>query len=102
VAIPAIQDGEAAEARHRRTGLDNYGSTLPVRRRAVGSLSVKSGAFLSAGERRSIRCGEDIKGKRLMAVPWTAVCIRCQEETETERASLLRVLAEIGESETVA
>lgn len=32
MAIPAIQDGEAAEARHRRTGLDNYGSSLPVLR----------------------------------------------------------------------
>jgi DnaK suppressor protein len=49
-----------------------------------------------------IRCGEDIKEKRLMAVPWTAVCIRCQEETETERASLHRMLAGMGESETVA
>ena len=24
-----------------------------------------------------VRCGEDIKAKRLMAVPWTTLCIRC-------------------------
>ena len=47
-----------------------------------------------------IRCGEDIKEKRLMAVPWTTVCIRCQEETETEHASSHRVLAGMDEPET--
>jgi DnaK suppressor protein len=47
-----------------------------------------------------IRCGKDIKEKRLMAVPWTTVCIRCQEETETEHASSHRVLAGMDESET--
>ena len=46
-----------------------------------------------------IRCGEDIKEKRLMAVPWTTVCIRCQEETETEHASSRLVLAGMDESE---
>ena len=47
-----------------------------------------------------VRCGEDIKEKRLMAVPWTTLCIRCQEETETERASSPLVLVGMDEQET--
>ena len=31
-----------------------------------------------------VRCGEDINRKRLMAVPWTTLCIGCQEEAERE------------------
>ena len=46
-----------------------------------------------------VRCGEDIKEKRLMAVPWTTVCIRCQAQTETEHASSRLVLAGMDESE---
>ena len=34
-----------------------------------------------------IRCGNDINEKRLEAVPWATMCIRCQEETETENTS---------------
>ena len=34
-----------------------------------------------------VRCGEDISEKRLEAVPWATMCIRCQEETETEHIS---------------
>ena len=33
------------------------------------------------------RCGEDINEKRLDAVPWATMCIRCQEETEMEQTS---------------
>jgi DnaK suppressor protein len=33
-----------------------------------------------------VRCGEDINEKRLVAVPWAKMCIRCQEETEREYA----------------
>jgi RNA polymerase-binding transcription factor len=32
-----------------------------------------------------VRCGEDIDEKRLMAVPWATLCIRCQEEAEKEQ-----------------
>ena len=46
-----------------------------------------------------VRCGADIKEKRLMAVPWTTVCIRCQAQTETEHASSRLVLAGMDESE---
>src|SRR5712671_3200712 len=30
------------------------------------------------------RCGNDINEKRLAAMPWAKMCIRCQEETEAE------------------
>jgi DnaK suppressor protein len=33
---------------------------------------------------KCVRCGEDINEKRLEAVPWATMCIRCQEETERE------------------
>lgn len=33
-----------------------------------------------------VRCGEDINEKRLVAVPWAKMCIRCQEESEREDA----------------
>jgi DnaK suppressor protein len=32
------------------------------------------------------QCGEDINEKRLVAVPWARMCLRCQEETEREDA----------------
>src|SRR5579862_1887440 len=34
-----------------------------------------------------VRCGEDINEKRLLAVPWATMCIRCQEEAEKDRKS---------------
>lgn len=34
-----------------------------------------------------VRCGNDINEKRLLAVPWATLCIRCQEETEMEKIS---------------
>ena len=34
-----------------------------------------------------VRCGENINEKRLLAVPWATMCIRCQEETEKDRNS---------------
>ena len=32
-----------------------------------------------------VRCGEDINEKRLVALPWTTLSIRCQEEIEKDR-----------------
>jgi DnaK suppressor protein len=46
-----------------------------------------------------VRCGEDIKEKRLRAVPWTTLCIRCQEETEVQQFSSRLVLAGMDEPE---
>jgi len=47
-----------------------------------------------------IGCGEDIKEKRLEAVPWATMCIRCQEETEAEHSSSRMVLAGLDTEET--
>ena len=47
-----------------------------------------------------IRCGEDINEKRLLAVPWATMCIRCQEETEAEHTSSRMVLAGLDTEET--
>ena len=44
-----------------------------------------------------IRCGEDINEKRLLAVPWASLCIRCQEETEKDRSSSDLVTAGLEE-----
>ena len=34
-----------------------------------------------------IRCDDDINEKRLEVVPWATMCVRCQEEAETEASS---------------
>ena len=47
-----------------------------------------------------IRCGNDINEKRLEAVPWATMCIRCQEATETEHTSSRMVLAGLEAEET--
>ena len=47
-----------------------------------------------------VRCGGDINEKRLEAVPWATMCIRCQEETEAERTSSPMVLAGVEAQET--
>ena len=49
-----------------------------------------------------VRCGEDINEKRLEAVPWATMCIRCQEETEreAERTPAGMVLAGLEAEET--
>ena len=39
------------------------------------------------------RCGKDINEKRLEAVPWATMCIRCQEAMEAEHTSSRMVLA---------
>ena len=47
-----------------------------------------------------IRCGEGINEKRLEAVPWATMCIRCQEGTEAEHTSSRMVLAGLEAEET--
>ena len=46
------------------------------------------------------RCGEGINEKRLEAVPWATMCIRCQEGTEAEHTSSRMVLAGLEGEET--
>jgi DnaK suppressor protein len=40
-----------------------------------------------------VHCGEEINAKRLDAVPWATMCIRCQEEAETRQISSRLVVA---------
>ena len=47
-----------------------------------------------------VGCGEDINEKRLEAMPWATMCIRCQEETEAEHTSSPMVLAGLEAEET--
>ena len=47
-----------------------------------------------------VGCGEDINEKRLEAVPWATMCVRCQEETEAEHTSSRMVLAGLDTEET--
>jgi len=49
---------------------------------------------------KCIGCGENINEKRLEAVPWATMCIRCQEETEAEHTSSRMVLAGLDTEET--
>src|SRR5881296_1974412 len=44
-----------------------------------------------------VRCGENINEKRLVAVPWATLCLRCQEETEMELISSRLVQAGLEE-----
>jgi DnaK suppressor protein len=47
-----------------------------------------------------VRCGKDINEKRLEAVPWATLCIRCQEDAESEHTSSRMVLAGMEAEET--
>ena len=47
-----------------------------------------------------VRCGEDINEKRLVAVPWATLCIRCQEEVEKDDRSSRLVQAGLEGEET--
>jgi DnaK suppressor protein len=47
-----------------------------------------------------VRCGSDINEKRLRAIPWATLCIRCQEETEAEQTSSRMVPAGMDGEET--
>ena len=47
-----------------------------------------------------VRCGNDINEKRLRAIPWATLCIRCQEETEAEQTSSRMVPAGLDGEET--
>ena len=47
-----------------------------------------------------LRCGEDINEKRLVAVPWAMLCIRCQEEVEKDDLSSRLVQAGLEGEET--
>jgi DnaK suppressor protein len=45
-------------------------------------------------------CGEDINEKRLGAVPWATMCIRCQEEMERDDAADTTMAGVIRQAKT--
>ena len=42
---------------------------------------------------KCVLCGAAISEKRLKAVPWATMCVRCQQETDAEHTSSRMVLA---------
>ena len=59
-------------------------------RRSVESalLRIRDGSFGTC-----VHCGSEISRRRLEAVPWTPLCIRCQEAADLGEASVLESLA---------
>ncbi len=77
-------EGDLASISHNRELLYNLNETDVVRLKSIEAALKR----ISAGQYgECISCEEDINDKRLAAVPWVALCIRCQEEIETEHAS---------------
>jgi DnaK suppressor protein len=83
-------EGDLATISHNRDLLYNLheGSFARLRSIQQAMEALERGQY---GE--CVRCGNDINEKRLVAVPWATLCIRCQEETEAEHSSSRWVLA---------
>ena len=90
-------EGDLATISHERELLHNLHESDLARLRFVQQA-------LTAIDRRQYgecaRCSEDINQKRLDAVPWTRMCLRCQEETEAEQTTSQMVPAGMGADET--
>ena len=83
-------EGDLATISHNKELLYNLHESDFARLRSIGEAikALDSGQY---GE--CVRCGNDINEKRLLAVPWAALCIQCQEETEMSDISSRLVLA---------
>jgi DnaK suppressor protein len=77
-------EGDLATISHNRDLLYNLNEGDFERLRFIQE-AIKAIDNHQYGECR--RCGNDIDAKRLAAVPWATMCIRCQEATEAERTS---------------
>ena len=90
-------EGDLATISHARDLLYNLHEGGFARLRLVQEAinAIERGQY---GECR--RCGNDIDEKRLNAVPWVTMCIRCQEETEMEQSSSRMSLAGHDSEET--
>ena len=66
---------QAAERSLAISKLDRDCTELRLARAALGR--IKDGSFGTCQE-----CEEDIHPKRLAAMPWAVLCIRCQEEAD--------------------
>jgi RNA polymerase-binding transcription factor DksA len=83
-------EGDLAAISHNKELLANLHESDSARLRFIGD-AIKALDRGQYGE--CIRCGKDINDKRLQALPWATLCIRCQEETEAEHISSNMVLA---------
>src|SRR2546425_5728861 len=87
-------EGDLATISHNKELLYNLHESDFARLRFIGE-AIKA---LDRGQYgKCVHCGNDINERRLLAVPWAALCIRCQEETEMSDISSRLVLA--GEDE---
>ena len=83
-------EGDLATISHNKELLYNLHESDFARLRLINE-AIKALDRGQYGE--CVRCGNDINEKRLLAVPWAALCIRCQEETEMSDATSRLVLA---------
>jgi RNA polymerase-binding transcription factor len=74
-------EGDLASISHDRDLFCNLHDTDYARLKSIEE-AIKAIDRGQYGE--CIRCGDDINEKRLVAVPWATMCIRCQEQTEAE------------------
>ena len=77
-------EGDLAIISHNRHLLSNLDQSALFRTKLIKEAldALDRGQY---GE--CIHCSNDIGEKRLSAVPWATLCIRCQEQTEAERLS---------------
>lgn len=90
-------EGDLAAISHNRDLLYNLNEGDFERLRFIQE-AIKAIDNSQYGECR--RCGNDIDVKRLEAVPWATMCIRCQEATEAERTSSRMVPVGMDAEET--
>jgi len=90
-------EGDLATISHNRDLLYNLNEGDFERLRFIQE-AIKAIDNSQYGECR--RCGHDIDVKRLEAVPWATMCIRCQEATEAERISSRMVPVGMDAEET--
>src|SRR4051794_27971179 len=77
-------EGDLATISHNRELLNNLNESDVVRLRFIDDAlkAIDRGQY-----GQCVSCGEDIKEKRLEAIPWATMCIRCQEQTEIEEST---------------
>jgi len=90
-------EGDLAAISHERELLYNLHESDFARLRFIQE-AMKAMDRGQCGE--CVRCGEDINEKRLEAVPWATMCIRCQEETDAEHTSSRVALAGLEAEQT--
>ena len=90
-------EGDMAMMSHNRNVLYNLHESDFARLRFIKA-AIKALDCGQYGE--CLRCGKDINERRLEAVPWATICIRCQEETEAQQTSSRMVLAGSDAEET--